>query len=141
MAVSPVTPMSNSYYNYQNYANPVQGPYGYQQYPKPVPSKVVELPDRYVETYRSEASSGKKWGVGIASACISGLGQAINGEWGKALAFFGGSLLAGFVFPIASIPIGIWSIVDAVKNASSEQQVVVPKTANNAEDQKLDVVA
>ena len=141
MTVSPVSPVSNNYYDYSNYAKQVQSPYGYQPYQKPVPEKVVELPDRYVETYKTEASKGKKWGVGIASAFISGLGQAINGEWGKALAFFGGSILASTVFPIAVLPIGIWSIVDAVKHASSTQEVIIPKKENNSDNQKLDIVA
>ena len=45
--------------------------------------------------YETEASTGKKWGVGIASYFVPGLGQAINGQWGKAAGFFGGSILSG----------------------------------------------
>ena len=45
--------------------------------------------------YETEASTGKKWGVGIASYFVPGLGQAINGQWGKAAGFFGTSVLGG----------------------------------------------
>ena len=78
---------------------------------------------------RKEAGSGKKWGVGIASAVIPGLGQAINGEWGKAAGFFLGTYVGagavGFMihpFLGAAVAIGanIWSIVDAVKNAKAD---------------------
>ena len=74
---------------------------------------------------KEEASSGKKWGVGIASFLIPGLGQAINGEWGKALGFLAGrigiSLALGFACPplaiATSLGLTIWSTVDAVQNA------------------------
>lgn len=76
-----------------------------------------------------EASTGKKWGVGIASGLIPGLGQAINGEWGKAAGFFLGNVaLNGMAFavsPLLAIPalgINIWAIVDAVKNAKSNKE-------------------
>ncbi len=75
---------------------------------------------------KKEASTGKKWGVGIASGVISGLGQAINGEMGKAAGFFLSNVALGLltymVCPYAAIPalgLNIWSIVDAVKNAKS----------------------
>ena len=78
-------------------------------------------------TAKKEASSGKKWGVGIASAFISGLGQAINGDWGKGIGFFAGnlglSIAAYSVSPLFAIPalaLNIWSIVDAVKNAKAD---------------------
>ena len=97
-----------------------------------------------IRTYETEASTGKKWGVGIASFCLAGLGQAINGEWGKAAGFFVGSLglgaLAGYATikkPVATIFAGlgalglrIWSIVDAVKNAKTETTHVVPINQN-----------
>lgn len=74
-----------------------------------------------------EAGSGKKWGVGIASAVIPGLGQAINGEWGKAAGFFFGGIAASVVaattaplIGLAGLGLGIWSIVDAVKSAKAE---------------------
>lgn len=80
---------------------------------------------------KKEASTGKKWGVGIASGFIPGLGQAINGEWGKAAGFFFGGIGAQFLTAkltknnicglIAGSCMSILSIVDAVKN-------VKPKT-------------
>ena len=55
---------------------------------------------------------------------MPGLGQAVNGQWGKGLAFFFGTGVAGaaamFAGPVglaAYAGVGIWSIVDAVKNA------------------------
>lgn len=86
----------------------------------------------YIPTYEDPYSRG--W-AGVASAFIPGLGQAIDGEWLRGLAFFGGSLgcviLANAVgvnndgynatvngfFPLfmsASLAIDIWSICDAV---------------------------
>lgn len=66
---------------------------------------------------KKEASTGKKWGVGLASFFVPGLGQAVNGEWGKAAGFFLGTAVTfSLLGPIALIP-AIWSIVDAVKNA------------------------
>lgn len=91
--------------------------------------------DYEVRTYETEASTGKKWGVGLASFFCSGLGQAINGEWGKGAAFFLGSLFPAMIssFAITAgkfgtsaiagltvLGVNIWSIVDAVKNAKSE---------------------
>ena len=76
---------------------------------------------------KKEASTGKKWGVGIASGFIPGLGQAINGKWGKAVGFFLGNIalntLAFTVSPFIAIPalgISAWSIVDAVNNAKAD---------------------
>ncbi|MBQ7449894.1 hypothetical protein IJS77_00630 [bacterium] len=75
-------------------------------------------------------NTSKKVGVTIASALIPGLGQAINGEWGKAAGFFFGTIAAGtavgLIFGLpAAIPIakciGIaaraWSAVDACQKA------------------------
>ncbi len=79
-----------------------------------------------VEALKNQATTGKKWGVGIASGLIPGLGQAINGQWGKAAGFLAGALAASFVPKnlvvkgIAGLAVGIWSIVDAVKNAKSK---------------------
>ena len=72
-----------------------------------------------------KASTAKKWGVGIASFLLPGLGQAINGEWGKAVGTFAGCAgcaIIGGLFPPAALVglgVGIWSIVDAVKNAKA----------------------
>ena len=81
-----------------------------------------------------EASTSKKWGVGIASFLIPGLGQLVNSESGKAAGFFFGSLAAqvltlasiqivpvmGFLMGCASLGLQIWSCYDAVKNAKAE---------------------
>ena len=92
------------------------------------------------------ATTGKKWGVGIASYFCPGLGQGINGQWGKAAGFFAGTLTLGGIMGVsiaktamtgkaklggivaaglAATALNIWSVVDAVKNARSE--VLVPK--------------
>lgn len=100
--------------------------------------------DYEVRTYETEASTGKKWGVGIASAFVSGLGQAINGEWGKGAAFFLGSLFPAMISSFAittgkfgtsaiagltALGVNIYSIVDAVKNAKSETTQIFPINA------------
>ena len=108
--------------------------------------------DYQVLTYQTEGSTGKKWGVGIASLFIPGLGQAINGQWGKGIGFFLGEvvteILASFALAKPSIGITgavlglgnrIWSIVDAVKNAKSEVQQIVPK--NQTEENKFSATA
>ena len=75
---------------------------------------------------QNQATTGKKWGVGIASGIIPGLGQAINGQWGKAAAFFFGNLALNLTIknPMAKMLPGlvltIGAIVDAVKNAKSK---------------------
>ena len=129
-----------------------------QVYTMPKPDKVKEFPTHYEYTYEKEASTGKKWGVGIASAVLPGLGQAVNGQWGKGLGFFagnigigidsglfgavgmmkgapkalGGSMLIG---TLASVGLIIGSIVDAVKNAKETITQIVPKTQENLDIQ------
>ena len=83
-----------------------------------------ELPEDSTKEAPKKASGAKKFGVGLASAFLPGLGQAVNGQWGKGLAFFFGTgvagaaaMLAGPVGLAAYAGVGIWSIVDAVKNA------------------------
>lgn len=89
-------------------------------------NKDFELPKDPAKEAPKEASTAKKWGVGIASAFLPGLGQAINGQWGKGLGFFlgsGATAALTVAFPpaglIAAAGVGIWSIVDAVKNAKA----------------------
>ena len=97
----------------------------------------------YIEKHvTTEASNGKKWGVGIASFFIPGLGQFINGDVGKGLAFLGGgiasyalanvallrrNLILASVGCVATLATGIASIVDAVKSAKSETVQIVNK--------------
>ena len=105
----------------------------------PALKDVRQYPDRTEYVYETKASSGKKWGVGIASAFLPGLGQAINGDWGKGVGFFLGTGVLGFLSKLASasgriglgiagglatLGLGIVSIVDAVKSAKSTVQVV-----------------
>ena len=120
---------------------------------------VVDKGSYYEKTYTSEASNGKKWGVGLASAFCPGLGQAINGQWGKGIGFFLGygalytaGVLSGAIgassdkaakgigamlaLCTGALALGIGSIVDAVKNAKSEVKQIVPK-----EEGKVDVKA
>lgn len=96
---------------------------------------VKRFPDYEERIYEREGSTGKKWGVGIASGIIPGLGQAINGSWGKAAGFFFGNMAVGLVgrYTGAKIPallcglgVNIWSIVDAVKGAKSKATEIVP---------------
>lgn len=104
---------------------------GYQYYP-PIKS-VQEFPDHYEYTFIDEASTGKKWGVGLGSFFIPGLGQAINGQWGKAAGLFAGfgaanyfmfksakALKTNWLAFLAASAIEIFASYDAVKNANGE---------------------
>lgn len=122
--------------------NPYQQQIVPQQQYYPEVLNVKEFPNHYVYTIKDEASSGKKWGVGIGSFFLPGLGQAINGQWGKAAGFFGGAVAAYLlqisrsIFAIKALGalsylgITVWSIIDAVKNASSKTKQIVPKEQN-----------
>ena len=72
---------------------------------------------------KEKPSIGKKIAVGAASAFVPGLGQAINGDWGKALGIFAGNIgtaAAAFVFPPAlllNLGLNLYGIYDAYKNA------------------------
>ena len=121
---------------------------------------VIDKGSYYEKTYTSEASTGKKWGVGLASAFCPGLGQAINGQWGKGIGFFLGTgalyvagVLSGAIgassdkaakglgamaaLLLGATGLAITSIVDAVKNAKSEVKQIVPKE----ESKKVDAQA
>lgn len=102
------------------------------------PKEVRDFPDRTEYVYETEGSTGKKWGVGIASAVCPGFGQAINGQWGKGFAFLAGwlgSQIIGGVTKnlgislLGTLGIGIWSIVDAVNSAKSTETVILPKVS------------
>ena len=97
--------------------------------------------------YEVEATTGKKWGVGLGSFFITGLGQAINGEWGKAAIFLLSSAAVGITAAfakssnfsmalltgLASLGIKAGSIVDAVQNAkSTEVQIVSAEKTQEA---------
>ena len=75
---------------------------------------------------KTQTTTSKKIGVGLASLLFSGLGQAVNGQWGKALGYcigeaaaaIGGFCLAGPFGSSLGIALAkILSINDAVKNA------------------------
>lgn len=113
-----------------------------QYYPEVL--DVKEFPDRYEYTIKDEASSGKKWGVGIGSFFLPGLGQAINGQWGKAASMFGGACIAyglqikgksptNMIGALGYLGMTVWSIIDAVKNASSKTKQIVPKENINVQ--------
>lgn len=107
--------------------------------------------------YETDASKGKKWGLGVGSFVVPGLGQVINGQWGKGLGFFLGvgilpillsasigvlsfvksktpkqslvmPVVSGVVFLAAALGGRIWSAVDAAKNAKTETVQIVPKS-------------
>ena len=103
---------------------------------------VQELKDHYIVTYDADASTGKKWGVGLASAVFPGLGQAINGQWGKGIAFFLGNIAlqalqmitalngkpgVAMISLVGNIATRIGAIVDAVKSSKSEFKEIIPK--------------
>ncbi len=83
-----------------------------------------------------QSSTAKKWGVGLASFCVTGLGQLINGEVKKAATMFFGSIALalssmailkfnknlGSIIAFGSLALPIYSIVDAVKNVKPSSQ-------------------
>ena len=84
-----------------------------------------EKKEAQLQNTEKKASIAKKIGVGLASFLLTGAGQAINGDWGKAVGMFAGATLGCgaliMICPpvglVAGLALGIWSIVDAVKNA------------------------
>ncbi len=106
--------------------------------------KDIDRGDFIERRVKTEGATGKKWGVGIASAFMSGLGQFINGDVGKGFGFLvaGAASYAAMIAgtmkgskgkglslggALATLGINIWSIVDAVKNAKSETVQIVNK--------------
>lgn len=152
VSTTPTNVTTNNYaqqnYNYNSY-NYAQE----QEYP----IDVKEHPDCFEYVYERPASTGKKVGVGIASGFIPGLGQMINGQWGKGLGFIAGNIGISFIMSaifnrklpkglsfqeilkhpefqkgqtfgsIAGLAVTALSIFDAVKNAKKKETVVVPK--------------
>lgn len=123
---------------------------------QPELTSIEHYPNYQVRRYEVAASNDKKRGVGLASLMCPGLGQAINGSWGKGIAFFAAAnilpvivmgtsatagLLAGkrgnrsgakmgmfgvFAAFASAIGFRIWSIFDATKCAKSEAVQIVP---------------
>lgn len=104
--------------------------------------KDIDRGDFIERRVKTEGTTGKKWGVGIASAFMSGLGQFINGDVGKGFGFLVAgaasyaAMIAGMMKgskglylggALATLGINIGSIVDAVKNAKSETVQIVNK--------------
>ena len=104
--------------------------------------KNIDRGDFIERRVKTEGTTGKKWGVGIASAFMSGLGQFINGDVGKGFGFLvAGAAAYAAMFAgmkkgskglylgglLASSGIGIGSVIDAVKNAKSETVQIVNK--------------
>ncbi len=50
--------------------------------------KKATVPDEYFAEYKVKAGKGKKAGVAIASVLFPGLGQVINGDWGRGFGHF-----------------------------------------------------
>lgn len=82
----------------------------------PEPKSVREYPDRKIYIYEEPGSNGRKVGVGIASYFLPGLGQAINGQWGKAVGFAGG--FYGGALLLSASTIGLASFASMKRNAS-----------------------
>ena len=102
----------------------------------PVLKKVKETPDCYIAIYQEEASAGKKWGVGIASFFIPGLGQALFGfkmqkdlqsALEKAAKDNPKTMLLSHLSLAAGLIAGVWSIIDAVRSAGYKYDVTIPK--------------
>jgi TM2 domain-containing membrane protein YozV len=82
------------------------------------PVDTVELSTK--NEAKKEASTGKKVGLGIASWILPGLGQCINGQAGKGLAFFAGAVGATLLLgPVGTLGVGLWAAIDAAKNAKA----------------------
>ncbi len=96
------------------------------------PVNVKEYPDRYVYTYEEQGTTGKKIGVGAASYFVPGLGQAINGQWGKAAGFFaginGGWLILGSTI-LTPLLKGIRTISKNGAKTTEEQMEKITKLA------------
>lgn len=94
---------------------------------------VQEYPDYVENKYESEASKGKKWGVGLASFCLMGLGQLINGDILKGVGFIAGDVAMAIAskknmkMALPLLACKIWSVVDAVKNAKTTETEIVSK--------------
>ena len=96
------------------------------------------LPSEYFQEYKVKAGKGKKAGVAIASFCIPGLGQAINGDWGRGVAHFLGSgaleLAFGFSYAaaLAGKKLGVLGAVVTAAGFVTNRIVAAVNAAKNA---------
>lgn len=72
----------------------------------------------------SAVPKGRRYGVAAASFLLPGLGQVINNETPRGLAFFIGTICCGIINhtrpvlrSIVRVGIGIWAAIDAYKRA------------------------
>ena len=104
--------------------------------------KEIHKGDYIEKRVKTEGTTGKKWFVGLASTCFPGLGQFINGDVAKGLAFLGtyiaanAGILIGHNKKSNAIAVGSFigglattfaSAIDAVRNAKSEATQIVKK--------------
>ena len=111
----------------------------YKVYSLKEPQSATYLPKQIEKTdvltfknagVKEKPETGKRIIVGMTSFFIPGLGQAINGQWNKALSIFAGavglgmlSVLAGSValsiFPAVAFAYRLWASYDAAKNTKA----------------------
>lgn len=80
------------------------------------------------ESPQKSASTAKKWGVGIGSYLLPGVGQLVNGEYLKGTCLLVGSIgLAGYLMSKGKVDnfflgiIKVGSAIDAVANAKPSE--------------------
>lgn len=82
--------------------------------------------------------------AGVGSALVPGLGQALDGEWGRAAGFFFGSAFldiltftntdsnGAYAFAAANLALYVWGIVDAVHVAKVKNMYIQEITGRQA---------
>lgn len=96
------------------------------------------LPTEYFQEYKVKAGKGKKVGVAIASAVVPGLGQVLNGDWGRGIAhWLGGialSALTGFSLLVAEggKKSGLVGVALGVAGVIANRAVAAVNAAKNA---------
>lgn len=93
--------------------------------------KTEDIPEQIEGKKRS--LTAKKWGVGIASFALPGVGQIVNSEVGKGLAMLIPAVILGgitkvskggtqIISALATIGLAVYSIIDAVKNVKPDKE-------------------
>ncbi len=118
--------------------------FSFGETPKPQPEGQPDANKIALQKLENNVQNTSKVGVGIASLIIPGLGQGLNGQWGKGAAFFVSS--AATIIPLSFIPaimlttknkaiaaglfsisaishlaVRAWAVIDAVKNAGKKE--------------------